>query len=401
VSAGSSQPLAGILVVDLTRHLPGPYATRMLANLGARVVKVEEPTKGDPVRLAPPFSGGRSVLATALLSGLESVALDIRKPGGRAVLDALVAAADVLVESFRPGTLARLWQSPEELERRFPRLVGCSISGWGGNGPAAGRAGHDLSYLAAAGALAATGSMPNLPSADLLGAWSAVAAISAALLARERGGRGTWIDASIFDAAVAGNLTNLGLEVAAESERPARGILTGALPCYRLYRSADGQQLAVALLERVFWNRFCRALERRDLVGLQYRTTAAAHRAVAELFASRPADEWQRLFVELDLPAEVVVDPAAALAGEQARARALEDPARGGVSFPARLGGIRPAAGTSFPRLGEHTKRVVEEFCSDLPRGRRRRLLSGIGAPRSVARTMRRWALARLHGGVG
>ncbi|HSL81199.1 MAG TPA: CaiB/BaiF CoA-transferase family protein, partial [Thermoanaerobaculia bacterium] len=171
-----SDPLRGILVVDLSRHLPGPLAAQLLASLGARVVKVEEPRAGDPVRLAPPVvrtgprtgTGPTSSLAALLLSGVESVALDLKRPGGREVLERLLERADVLLETFRPGTLARLGFPPEELRERFPRLVVCSLSGWGEDGPYAARAGHDLTYQALAGALAPTAATPAYPVTSIL-----------------------------------------------------------------------------------------------------------------------------------------------------------------------------------------------------------------------------------------
>src|SRR6185436_16288141 len=154
--------------------LPGPLAARLLADLGARVIKVEEPSAGDPVRAAAPLVGGKSPLAAMLLAG-----------------------ADVLLESFRPGTLKRLGLAPEVLRERYPRLVICSLTGWGQRGPYAARAGHDVTYQAIGGVLASTGTTPAIPVADVVGAWSAASAVLAALLARERGGPeggGAWID---------------------------------------------------------------------------------------------------------------------------------------------------------------------------------------------------------------
>src|SRR5436305_1738911 len=177
-------PLQGTLVVDLSRHLPGPLAGRLLAGLGARVVKVEEPSLGDTIRTSPPVREGVGALGAILLAGVESLALDLKDSGAKGVLERLLARADVLLESFRPGTLARLGLPPEELRRRFPGLVICSLTGWGQSGPYAARAGHDLTYQAAAGTLAATAAMPALPVADLIGGWSAVTALPAALLGR-------------------------------------------------------------------------------------------------------------------------------------------------------------------------------------------------------------------------
>ncbi|MEO8505295.1 MAG: CaiB/BaiF CoA-transferase family protein, partial [Acidobacteriota bacterium] len=202
----TTRPLSDLLVVDLSRYLPGPYASRLLRDLGARVIKVEEPLDGDPVRAAPPLThqGGEpgSALAELLLAGIESVALDLKKSGGRDVLLALLERADVLLESFRPGTLARFDLAPEVLRQRLPRLIICSISGYGQDGPQAPRSGHDLTYQALSGLLASTAHMPSAPVADLVGAWSAATSILAALHERDRTGEGVWIDAALYDAAL-------------------------------------------------------------------------------------------------------------------------------------------------------------------------------------------------------
>jgi len=364
----------------------------MLANLGARVIKVEEPELGDPVRSAPPFSGGRSLLAEALLSGLESIALDLKQAGGLEVVESLLDHADVLLETFRPGTLERFGLSPPQLREKFPRLVICSLSGWGSSGPAAGRAGHDLSYQAAAGTLAATGRTPNLPAADLLGAWSAVAAINAALFARAHSGAGARIDASLFDAAVVGNVTNVAAARSVESELPAPGPLTGALPCYRIYRTADGRLFAVAALEEKFWRQFCAAAERPDLLALQYDRDPDAHRQVGELMLARTSAEWAKLFGRHDIPGEPVARPEHALEGDQATARGLAGGARGGIPFPALLDGERPAMTGDMPRLGAHTRELLAQFCPEKLKGpRRQRVAAGIGPRFSLKRSLVGW----------
>ncbi len=417
----SSAPLDGILVVDLTRHLPGPLAARILRDLGARVVKVEEPEIGDPVRLAPPLRDGVGTLAAILLAGVESVALDLGRAPAREVLARLLERADVLLESFRPGRLARFGLAPEELAERFPRLVVCSISGWGQAGPHAHRAGHDLTYQALAGTLAATGRMPNAPVADLLGAWSAAAAVLAALVERRRSGRGARVDAALLDAAGHAALTAL----AVEGERPhAVGEplpLTGALPCYNLYRTRDGGRVALAALEPRFWKRFCRAVGRRDLVGLQYDGAPESRRVVAALVAERDAAEWSRLFDEHDLPGEAVLSLAEAAEHPQVRERGLvmsstsstssASSAPGGTTagsgaegaplgFPALFDGERPRAGAGVPAVGADTDRVLEELGVDearLSRRARRRL--GIGPRLGWRRLLARWSRAGGTGG--
>lgn len=352
-------------MVDLSRHLPGPLAAKLLADLGARVVKIEEPVHGDPVRGAPPRRGGTSALAALLLSGVESVALDLKQPAAREVLLALLARADVLLSSFRPGSLARLGLAPDELAERFPRLVICSLSGWGEAGPYAQRAGHDLTYQALAGSLASTASMPALPVSDLAGAWSVATTVLASLHARERTGRGGLIDASLYDAALHSSLTAWAAEAGVPHAVGQPHALSGAIPCYNTYPTADGEHLALAALEPHFWRRFCRAVGRRDLVLRQYSRRAKVRRRVADLIASRPLAFWMEICRREDIPAEPILSPAKARIQPQAQAR---DVVRMGedslprLAFPARIDGARPTAGERVPRLGEHTTAVLQEL---------------------------------------
>ncbi|HYO11916.1 MAG TPA: CaiB/BaiF CoA-transferase family protein [Thermoanaerobaculia bacterium] len=358
-------PLAGTVVADLSRHLPGPLAGRLLADLGARVIKVEEPSQGDPVRSAPPIREGTGALAAILLSGLESIALDLKQPGGREVLDRLLARADVLLESFRPGTLARLGFSPGELRTRFPRLVVCSVSGWGQTGPYNARAGHDLTYQAVAGTLASTASMPAVPVADLVGAWSAVTSILAALLERERTGQGRHLDAALFDAATHANIVGWAMEAGGRKAVGQRLPLTGALPCYNLYQTADGGFVALAALEPHFWQRFCQAVGEPNLLVSQYSSSARVRREMEELFRTRTRGEWMALLGREDIPAEAVLPASEARFHPQAQERGLLSLLPGGLSrlaFPALFDGERPQGGREVPRLGHHTDDLLEEL---------------------------------------
>ena len=259
------EPLAGILVVDLTRYIPGPFASRELLRLGARVVRLEAPD-GDPLRdVSPEWDA-------ALNGGKESVLWDReRDPDlGRT----LCSRADVVLEAFRPGVADRLGIGPDALP---DSVVYCSITGFG---PEDRRAGHDLNYMGWAGALAPTApAMPPLPVADLAaGALTAVSRVLAALLERGRTGRGTHIVVSM----TAG---------AHELARFA-GPLTGELACYRIYRCADGRFLTVAALEPKFWRRLCELVARPDLVPRQN----DAHAELEQLFETRQLAEWPDLF---------------------------------------------------------------------------------------------------------
>lgn len=360
-----ASPLSGLLVVDLSRNLPGPLTARLLADLGARVVKVEEPSEGDPLRTAPPVREGTGSLAAILLAGVESVALDLKQPAGREILGRLLEKADVLVESFRPGTLARFGFSPEELRVRYPRLVVCSISGWGPEGPYAARAGHDLTYQAVAGALAPGAAMPAALLADLTGAWSAAASILAALLERERTGEGKRIDAALVDAGVHANLIGWAAEAGGRKGVGERLPLTGGLPCYNVYETSDGRLLALAALEPHFWKRFCLAAGRKDLIRLQYLSSPRARRKVEELIRSRKLAEWMDLAGREDVPAEPVLSAAQAREHPQVLARAILSQGPDHLprlGFPARFDGERPRSSPEVPGLGEQTKALLAEL---------------------------------------
>jgi alpha-methylacyl-CoA racemase len=293
------EPLRGHLVVDLTRNLPGPFATRELLRLGARVVRLEAP-EGDPVRAVAPEWDAR------LNAGKESVVWNRERDPQLG--HALCSRADVVVEGFRPGVAERLGVGPSDLPQR---LVYCSITGFGETDT---RAGHDLNYMGWAGALAPTApAMPPLPFADLgAGALTAVAKILAALLERERTGRGAHVVVSMTHGA--------------HEFAQFAGPLTGALACYRIYECADGRFLTVAALELKFWRRLCELLDRPGL-------GTDAHAELEEIFRRRPLKEWLQLFEGEDVCAGPV--------------RSLAEAAGFGNEEPSNL---------APPRLGEHTE---------------------------------------------
>ncbi len=335
------------------------------------MIKVEEPKLGDPVRLSPPVREGVGVLGAILLAGVESVALDLKQPAGREALELLLARADVLIESFRPGKLAGFGFPPEELRQKFPRLVIASISGWGQTGPYAARAGHDLTYQAIAGALAPTAAMPGVQAADLIGAWSAVSSILAALLERERPGDGGQVrrvprvDVALLDAGLHANLTAWAAEAGGRRAMGERLPLTGAYPCYNLYETADGHRLALAALEPHFWERFCRAVERPDLVKRQYSSSTRVSREMRELFRSRTRKAWMDLLGGEDLPLEPVLTAAEAKDHPQVLEQgvlAVGPDRLPRLAFPARFDGERPAPGGVVPELGAQTREVLAEI---------------------------------------
>src|SRR5438477_1049714 len=364
-----SMPLTGIRILDLTRLLPGAYCTLLLADMGADVIKVEEPGAGDYMRWTPPLAGGQSALFNAINRNKRSVTLNLKADAGRDLLLRLVEGADVLVGGNRPGVMDRLGFGWEVVHARNPRLVMCSITGYGQDGPFASRAGHDLNYMATAGGLGLNGERdgPPVPPAVQVadiggGGLQPAVAILGALVGVQRGGEGRWIDASMTDGAV--SWLALALATHAGGETVARGHqrLSGRFACYRVYACKDGGYYSVAALEPKFWSALCSALERPDLVDLQYSDDGAVHVAVEEIFASRTRIDWQRKLSALDACCEPVLDLDEVLSHPQIAARRLIETRESGVE-------VRPAIPLSegwrrrdAPRLGEHTGEVLAEL---------------------------------------
>jgi alpha-methylacyl-CoA racemase len=288
------RPLDGVLVVDLTRYLPGPFASRELLELGARVVRIEPPG-GDPMRETAP------AWHEALNAGKESVTVDLKAEPERG--RALCVEADVVIEGFRPGVAERLGIGPRELS---DTVVYCSITGFGLGGSHEQRAGHDLNYQGWAGLLADTA--PALPPAQLAdlaaGSLTAVNRILAALLERERTGSGTHVVVSMTHGSHRFAAHRLGGE-------PIPKLLTGGLACYRVYPTADGRYLTVAALEQKFFAKLCELLGLEGLAARQYDPAAQTELSdtLAEAFAAKPLDTWLELFERED----VCVGPVATL----------------------------------------------------------------------------------------
>jgi crotonobetainyl-CoA:carnitine CoA-transferase CaiB-like acyl-CoA transferase len=306
VTDEAQQPLEGTLVVDLTRYLPGAFASRELQRLGARVVRVEAPD-GDPMR--------RTAAAwdDALRRGKESVVCDLKRDA--AFARALCARADVVLEGFRPGVAERLGIGPADVP---PRVVYCSITGFGHESRHVGRVGHDLNYLGWAGALGDTApDAPPVQVADLAaGALGAVVEVLGALLRRERTGQGARLVVSMTHGSHDLVAHRLGGD-------PLPRLLTGGLACYSTYTTADGRFLTLAALEPVFFVRACELLERPDLAARQYEAEQDGLRhELAASFVRRSLDEWLRLFDD----EEVCVGPVATLAEAHADLGPWPDP---------------------------------------------------------------------------
>lgn len=305
--------LDGIRVLDLSQYIPGPFATMTLGDLGAEVIKIEPPF-GDPMRTAfLTGEDGISPFYKQLNAGKTVINLDLKSEEGKAAFTELVKKSDVILESFRPGVMARLGFGPDDLKALNPKLVHCALSGFGQTGPYAQIAGHDMTYVALTGGLSQTGHADQgpvpifPPMADHSGAMQAVNAILAALFRRERTGKGAFIDVSLFEAALSWNYLGLTAAHHGRVDDCGRGELTGAAAWYNIYETADGRYFAFAPIEPKFWLNFCNAIGREDLIARQNeplpQDTLIAD--LRSLFKSEPLAHW----TELLLGAECCMEP--------------------------------------------------------------------------------------------
>jgi crotonobetainyl-CoA:carnitine CoA-transferase CaiB-like acyl-CoA transferase len=311
-------PLRGLRVLDLSRLLPGPFCTLILSDLGARVDKVEDPHVGDYLRVFPPTKNGLSGRFNALNRDKRSICLDLKRPEGKATLLKLVKRYDVVVESFRPGVMARLGVGWEALAAANPKLVCLSISGYGQSGPYRERAGHDIGYVALAGVLGMCGPRggdpptPGVQLADIAGGalWGAVGILAALHAARETG-LGRHVDLSMCEGALAFLLPDLG-NFDAGGRAPTRSteLLNGAAACYGVYRTRDGRHLAVGALEPKFWAAFNAAIGRASDVSELVAPPAEQERIRGEIqaiLAAKTRDEWEAIFAGHDACVEPVL----------------------------------------------------------------------------------------------
>lgn len=373
-------PLEGTVVLDFTRLLPGPFCTQLLANLGADVIKIEDPKLGDYMRSVPPIVHDVSYPFVMVNRGKRSLAVDLKSSEGQEILRRLAGRADVVVEQFRPGVMARLGADYDALAMWNPKLIYCSFSGYGQSGPYRDLPGHDINFEALAGILSVTRNrddrrpaIPGVPIADLAGGFNAAVAILASLRTRDRTGRGEFIDVSIYDTAV--TLLVLGLaRYFATGEEPVAGetLITGTFPFYGLYETKDGEWLSVAAVEPKFWERMCELIGAPELSDRQF-VEAAERPSVAETLAARFRErtlaEWDSLFLAEALPIagvkrmpEVVHDP-------HVEARGLlptvDVPGAGKfqvIAHPAKHTSTETRNPARVPKKGQDTKAILRSL---------------------------------------
>ena len=373
--------LAGVRLLDLSRLLPGPFCSMLLADFGADVIKVEEPGIGDYIRWWQPRIGRNSGFHVVLNRNKRSLTLNLKSPEGKEIFRQLAHTADVVLEGFRPGVMARLGLDYENLRPLNPRLIYCALSGYGDHGPRAQRAGHDINYLALSGILSYSGregrpTLPGVQIADLGGgALLAAFGIALALLARERqGGEGQYLDLAMLDGTFLWNCLRWGkFQADGELPRLADDALNHGFACYNLYETSDGRYMSLGALEPQFWRAFCAAVGHPEWDQPNYiepgTHQAPLREAVAAVFKERTQAEWLAHFAQHDCCCEPVLNLAEARQDSHIRARQLVvDLVHESWGAYQQLG-IAPkfsrTPGTlrhPAPELGEHTEAILREL---------------------------------------
>ncbi len=366
-------PLAGIRVLDLSRLLPGPFLSMVLADMGADVIKVEAPGMGDYLRHIPPSKGGMSGRFLAINRDKRSLVLDLKTEAGREALLRMAESADIVIESFRPGVMKRLGVDYQALKARNDNIILCSLSGYGQEGPMKTRAGHDLNFIALAGVLAMGGEcggkpmMPGTQIGDLSSALWGATAVLGALVGRSKNG-GQHLDISMTESALALLAAELG-NLDCGTTTPTRGqeSLNGGLACYGVYRTKDDKYLSVCALEPKFWLAFNEAIGRTCDVS---ETMADSHaqeqlrRELSDIIAGKTRDEWVKVFSQYDCCTEAVLEL------DELRAHPLHSsrnvfftvPCDGGEVLQVRTPVGQASAKHLAPTLGQHSAEVLTEY---------------------------------------
>ena len=375
----ADRPLAGVRVLDLTRVLAGPFCSMILGDMGAEVIKIEEPGKGDDTRSWPPFVGGEATYFLSVNRNKQSLTLNLKAPEGRDLLTRLVRKSDVVLENFRAGTMERLGLGYKTLARRNPRLVYCAISGFGESGPEAARAGYDLVVQAESGIMDITGFEDGPPVkvgtsiADLVAGMSAAHGVTLALLARHRTKRGQKVEISMQDAMAALLTYQAGIYFGTGNKPGRRGNKHPSIVPYEVFRAADAY-LTLGVANNSLWERCCTALEHPELTkDPRYATDAARvlNRdalvpRLNEILGTRPADDWLKRFEQVGVPAGRIRTVAEVCESAHLKARGmivtLPHPKAGALrvlGVPVRLHATPGKAVTAPPLLGQHTERVL------------------------------------------
>jgi crotonobetainyl-CoA:carnitine CoA-transferase CaiB-like acyl-CoA transferase len=371
--------LSRLKVLDLSRLLPGPFCSMLMADLGADVIKIEEPKVGDYIRWWPPKIGGNSGFHVVLNRNKRSLTLGLKSQEGREIFEKLVADADVVLESFRPGVMEKLGLGFEHLERINPRLVYCSITGYGARGILAHKAGHDINYLALSGVLSYSGkespTSTGVQIADLGGGGLLAAfGIMAAIFAREQLGRGQFVDISMTDGAFAWNCLRWGKFIAdGKVPSPADDLLNHGVACYNIYETKDGRHMSLGALEPQFWKSFCRTAGKTDWDTPDYFEPGEHQKklvaGISEFFLQKSQAEWVEHFKEADCCCEPVLNLGEVMEGQLMKDRQMVIDLIHQSWGAYRQLGIAPkfsltpgSLRSHAPDLGEHTREILEKL---------------------------------------
>ncbi len=371
-------PLSGIRILDLSRLVPGAYASQMMADFGADVIKIEEPGSGDYSRsMQPSGPGGMGLYFLALNRNKRSVTLNLKSEQGRTIFLRMVSKVDVVLESFRPGVLERLGLGYDQLKEQNRGIIYCAISGYGQDGPYQLRAGHDLNYAGYAGLVHSNRGahddpvMPPTQFGDLAGGGQmAMIGILTALVGRAQTGEGRRIDASMTE----GILSLFSLSATTylntgKVPRPGHSTLDGGLPCYNIYETQDGKHIILAALELKFWQAFCRRIGHLDLLPFHMPVGSGESNEAKEMlkaiFKARTRDEWLAELADIDACVGPVYDIGEALEDTHAQARHVSvsgnidgEPFHSLSSFP-RISDVKIEQRYAPPRLSEHTEEIL------------------------------------------
>lgn len=370
-----SLPLEGITILDLSRLLPGPFATQILADFGAEVIKIEDPAGGDFLRQVPPYFNGQSIYYHTINRGKKNITIDLKSEDGKEIFKRLASQADVLLESFRPGVMNKLGLGYEVIKAINPRLIYCSISGYGDSGPYREKAGHDLNYISYTGVASLTGNpgerpiIPGVQIADIGGGslW-AITAILLALQARGINGRGQYCDISMFDGVFAWLPFFLaGLELGKETPQRGSEILNGGYACYNIYPTQDHKYVSLGAIEPKFWAGFCSRLGKPEFIEKQYlpEEQSVIKQMLETILTSKTRDEWVEYFSDLDICFSPVLDLSEAVRNEQLQQRNMLIKTRIGerevnaIRAPIKMSATPARVGQNVAAAGADTENIL------------------------------------------
>ena len=372
--------LTGQKMLDLSRLLPGPYCSLLLADVGMEVLKVEDLEMGDYMRKMGPVRKQDSAYFLAVNRNKKSTTLNLKVKEGREIFHKLILSYDIVLESFRPGVMDRLGIGYEELKKRNPRLILCSLSGYGQDGPYRERSGHDINYMGLGGVLELIGEknqapvIPGVQMADLgAGGMMSAIAILAAVVHRQKSGEGQYLDVSMLDGVISWLSIHAG-KYFMDKELPKRGdmVLSGRYACYHVYKTKDERYMSLGALEPKFWESFCETIRRRELILKQYLEGQEQLRLIEEiqkLFKTKTQKEWVELFKNADACCEPILNLEEVFHHphvlHRQMVKELEHPVEGKirqVGNPIKSSQFSFEIQTPPPSWGEHTMEVLKEI---------------------------------------